>query len=197
MSIFKEIRELVTPSNSRPKPTKYYILPDGYAAAQFVIDDDVFYSIYIGLNHWENKSELPEGSKVQNRERALLAAKALDESLRERLLAAISTLNGKGRGFSVKIKGAVKYDVEYATEEEFLAQKRELLLQGYKVDDRITYTLNVKEALKTVGHRDITDGEWKQSCEYAKREEGKMLLLEKVCNDIMHDDISTEPEERL
>ncbi|MCF0244992.1 MAG: hypothetical protein HUK06_09465 [Bacteroidaceae bacterium] len=198
MSFFKDLKDLVAPSGPRPVPRKFYILPDGYAAAQFCIDNDTFYSIYIGLNHWENKSELPEGSKVHNRETALKATEDLDVFLKERLMNSItSTSASKGAGFFVKIRGAVKYDVQYTTEEEFLAQKRELLLQGYKVDDKITYYLDAKEALTMPGHKLITGKEWSHSCEYAKKEEGKAALLEKVWDDITHDDFATAPEERF
>lgn len=198
MGIFKELKELVAPTGPRPTPTKYYLLPDGYAAAQFNIDGDMFYSIYIGLNHWENKSLLPEGSKVHNRETAIKAAAQLDKSLKERILNGISaTSASKGAGFFVKIRGAVKYDVQYTNEEDFLAQKRELILQGYKVDDKITYYLDSKKVLTVDGHRLIVDKEWEYSCDYKKRSEAKMLFLEKVCQDILHDDFATAPEDRF
>lgn len=198
MSFFKDLKELVAPTGPRPAPQKYYILPDGYAAAQFCIDDDVFFSIYIGLNHWENKSVLPEGSKVHNRETAIKAAEKLDEVLCERLRNSIaSTSASKGAGFFVKIRGAVKYDVQYTNEEDFLAQKRELLLQGYKVDDKVTFYLDSKAALTVEGHKLIIDREWDYSCEYSKRSAAKELLLKKVCNEILHDDFSVAPEERF
>lgn len=198
MSFFKDLKELVAPTGPRPTPQKYYLLPDGYAAAQFCIEDDVFYSIYIGLNHWENKSSLPEGSKVHNRETAIKAAEKLDATLQQRLLDAIaSTSASKGAGFFVKIKGAVKYDVEYTNEEDFLAQKRELMLQGYKVDDKVTFYLDSKEALSADGHRLIIDKEWDYSCEYSKRSEAKEQFLKKVCHEIRHDDFATAPEDRF
>lgn len=198
MSIFKDLKELVAPTGPRPQAKKYYLLPDGYAAAQFEIDGDVFYSIYIGLNHWENKSELPEGSKVHNRDVALKAAGELDEVLKEKILTAISSAgNDKGAGFYVKIKGAVKYDMQYTDEEEFLSQKRELLLQGYKVDDKVTFILDAKEALPAENHRLITDRTWEYSCEYTKRNEAKTKFLQKICNDITHDDSSTQPADRF
>jgi len=198
MSFFKDLKELVVPTGPRPTAQKYYLLPDGYAAAQFCIDDDVFYSVYIGLNHWDNKSSLPEGSKVHNRETALKAAERLDNSLKAKLLAAMtSTSASKGAGFFVKIRGAVKYDVQYTNEEDFLAQKRELLLQGYRVDDKITYYLDSKDALKAEGHRLIIDKEWDYSCEYAKRSEAKEQFLKKVCHEILYDDLATAPEDRF
>ncbi|MCF0192461.1 MAG: hypothetical protein HUK05_03395 [Prevotella sp.] len=198
MGFFSDLKEFVAPTGPRPTPQKYFLLPDGYAAAQFCIADDVFYSIYIGLNHWENKSTLPEGSKVHNRETAMKAALQLDEMLKERLLNAITaTSASKGAGFFVKIRGAVKYDVQYTNEEDFLAQKRELLLQGYKVDDKLTYYLDSKVALKSDNHKLIIDKEWDYSCEYAKRAEAKEHFLKKVCQEILHDDFATAPDERF
>lgn len=198
MSFFKDLKELVAPTDPRPTAQKYYLLPDGYAAAQFCIDGDLFYSIYIGLNHWENKSNLPEGSKVHNRETALKAAERLDESLKKKLFDAISSTSAsKGAGFFVKIRGAVKYDVQYTNEEDFLAQKRELMLQGYRVDDKITYYLDSKEALKAENHKLIIEKEWDFSCEYSKRVEAKEQFLKKVCDEILHDDFATAPEERF
>ena len=197
MNIFKDIKDLVAPTDAKPQPQKYYLLPDGYAAAQFSIADDTFYSIYIGLNHWENKSELPTGSKVHNRDVAIQAAHELDSALRERLQDAIEAAKSKGTGFYVKIKGAVKYDVQYQSEEDFLAQKRELQLQGYKVDDKVTYKIDAKDALHSDRHKDIIDKQWEYTCEYSKRHEAKDIFLEKICNDILHDDFATPPEERF
>ncbi len=97
----------------------------------------------------------------------------------------------------MKIRGAVKYDVQYTSEEDFLAQKRELLLQGYRVDDKITYYLDSKEALNSESHKLIIDKEWDFSCEYTKRTEAKDQFLKKVCNEILHDDFATAPEERF
>lgn len=188
----------MAPTDPRPTAQKYYLLPDGYAAAQFCIDGDVFYSIYIGLHHWENKSVLPEGSKVHNRDTALKSAARLDESLKKKLFDAISSTSAsKGAGFFVKIRGAVKYDVQYTNEEDFLSQKRELLLQGYRVDDKITYYLDSKDALKSEGHKLIIDKEWDFSCEYSKRVEAKDKFLKEVCRDILHDDFATAPEDRF
>lgn len=198
MGFLNDIKELVAPTGPRPTPMKYYMLPDGYVAAMFCIDDDVFYSIYIGLNHWENKSTLPEGSKVHNREAALKAAMRLDESLKTKLFDAISSTSAsKGAGFYVKIRGAVKYDVQYTNEEDFLAQKRELLLQGYRVDDKITYFLDSKDALASDNHKLIIDKEWDYSSEYSKRIEAKKRFLEKIYQDILHDDFATAPEDRF
>ena len=126
------------------------------------------------------------------------AAEKLDATLQQRLLDAIaSTSASKGAGFFVKIKGAVKYDVEYTNEEDFLAQKRELMLQGYKVDDKVTFYLDSKEALSADGHRLIIDKEWDYSCEYSKRSEAKEQFLKKVCHEIRHDDFATAPEDRF